>query len=86
MSAEAALLGVPTFSCYPGEPVLIQRYLTKKKLLTRETDPDTLVSRILATLNNIDSEKKRQSARVQRLVRNFEDPIEIVTREVEKFG
>jgi predicted glycosyltransferase len=86
MSAEAALLGVPTFSCYPGEPFLIQRYLTRKKLLTHETDPDTLVSRILATLSNIDSEKKRQSARVQRLVRNFEDPIEIVTREVEKFG
>jgi predicted glycosyltransferase len=86
MSAEAALLGVPTFSCYPGEPFLVERYLIRKKLVTRETDPDKRVNRILATLSNVDSERKRQSAKVQRLVRNFEDPIEIVTGEVEKFA
>jgi len=85
MSAEAALLGVPVVSCYPGEPYIIEKYLIRKKLIARETDPKKLVKKISETLNNIDYEKKKQSRKVQRIVKNFEDPIEIIMKEVEKF-
>ena len=86
MNAEAALLGVPTFSCYPDEPSRIERFLIRKRLVTRETDPKKLVDRILATLTKADQEKSKRSARVQRLVKDFEDPIEIITREIEELA
>ena len=83
MNTEAALLGVPTFTCYPDEPHLVEKYLITKKLVIRELDPEELAERILATFSNLDEEKKKQSARVQRLVRTFEDPIEVISKEVE---
>lgn len=86
MNAEAALLGVPTFSCYPGDSYIIEKYLIRKKLVTRETDPEILAQRILATLADIVHAKKTQATRVHRLVRNFEDPIEVITTEVERYN
>ena len=86
MTTEAALLGIPTFSCYPDEPFLILKYLIGKELVTRETDPNRLVRRILATLGNISDEKKRQAEKVQGLVQNFEDPTELITTEIQKLA
>ena len=86
MTAEAALLGVPTFSCYPGEPYIIERYLIRKKLVIRETNPEKAVKRVLKTLDNVNYVKKRRSEIVKRLVETFEDPIEVIVREVEKFA
>jgi len=86
MNAEAALLGVPTFSCYPDEPSMIEGYLIRKRLVTRELDHRKLVRGILVTLSKADLERSRQSARVRRLVKDFEDPVEITTREIEKLS
>jgi len=84
MTTEAALLGVPTFSCYPDEPFLILKYLIERNLVTHETDPEKLVKEILRTLSSIDYEKKKQAGKVRRLVKDFEDPIRIIIGEVEK--
>jgi len=84
MTTEAALLGVPTFSCYPGEPFIVLKYLVKKKLVNLVRDPEELAIRALATLDNIELEKKRQSERARRLVETFEDPIEVIVAEIEK--
>ena len=86
MTTEAALLGVPTFSCYPDEPFLILKYLMEKNLVTRETDTEQLVKGILTTLSNIDYEKRKQAGKVRRLVKDFEDPIGIIIGEVEKLA
>ncbi|MCW4019940.1 MAG: DUF354 domain-containing protein [Candidatus Bathyarchaeota archaeon] len=86
MTTEAALLGVPTFSCYPDEPFLILRYLLAKRLATLETDPQKLVKNVSATLLNLDREKRKQSRRVQRVIKNFEDPTETIIKEVEKLA
>jgi len=84
MSTEAALLGVPTISCYPGEPYLIEKYLMKKKLIIREDRPEKIVKKILNMLRMIDIVKKRCTERAQRLVERFEDPISFITEKVER--
>ena len=84
MTTEAALLGVPTFSCYPSEPFLVLKYLIRKMLVKLERDPRALAMEILETLNNIEDEKRRQSERSKRLVETFEDPIRVITAEIEK--
>jgi len=84
MTAEAALLGVPTFSCYPEEPFIILRYLVRKGLVKFERDPKVLAKKILAALDNIAYEKRRQAERAKRLIKTFEDPIEVIAAEIER--
>lgn len=84
MTAEAALLGIPTFSCYPGKPSLIEKYLVKKQLVIREPQWRTLEAKVLKTLRNIDSATKTQAARAKELTDSFEDPIEVVMKAIEK--
>jgi len=84
MTTEAALLGVPTFSCYPSEPFIVLKYLMEKRLVNLVKDPEELAMKVLATLDNIEFEKKRQSERARRLVETFEDPIEVIIAEIEK--
>jgi len=84
MTSEAALLGVPTFSCYPIEPFIILRYLIEKKLVKLERDPRAMAEKILSTLDKIEYERSKQSERAKRLIRTFEDPIQVIASEIEK--
>jgi len=84
MTAEAALLGVPTFSCYPAKPTLVEKYLIKKSLIIRETNLETVKAKVLKTLKNIESAKKAQTTRAQRLTSGFEDPIDVMVNAIEK--
>ncbi len=84
MTAEAALLGIPTFSCYPGQPSLVEKYLVKKQLVVRETQWRTLEAKVLKTLENIDNLRKIQSTRAKELTDSFEDPIEVTVKAIEK--
>jgi len=84
MSVEAALLGVPTFSCYPGEPFIIEKYLIKKGLLIRETTPEKAAEKILDQLGNISSARKKQAEKAWKLTEKFEDPVEIIAGEIER--
>ena len=43
MTAEAALLGIPTIS-YNAVPNLVQDYLVRKKLVVLQSDPNKIVS------------------------------------------
>ncbi len=78
MTAEAALLGVPTLSCYPGEPFLIEKYLINKGLVVRETRPEEAVKHVLRTLENLEKAKAEQRGKARRLTENFEDPTEVI--------
>jgi len=84
MTSEAALLGVPTFSCYPGEPFIILKYLIEKGLVNLERNPKAMAEKILSTLDNIEYERSIQSEKAKRLVETFEDPIQVITSEIEK--
>lgn len=82
MTTEAALLGVPTFSCYPDKPFLIERFLINKRLVTRENSLKELQIKILKTLENLESVKKNQTARAQKLTSKFEDPIKVIMKTI----
>jgi len=86
MTAESALLGVPTFSCYPTKPFLVLKYLVKNKLVSLEKNPYTLLKKLNYALNNLDATRKAQAERVQKMVRDFEDPIDVIVGEAEKIG
>jgi hypothetical protein len=83
MTSEAALLGVPTFSCYPGKPYLVEKYLLSNGLVTRETDPKRLTTMILKTLDDLQTVKTEQQEKARRLTSTFEDPIEVILETIE---
>lgn len=86
MSAEAALLGVPTVSFYPAKPFIILDYMVRKNLLTLETIPKRASKRIISIFRNLENERKRQEERVQILTRDFEDPIDVIMEKVETYS
>lgn len=83
MSAEAALLGVPTLSSYPGTPYFIEKYLVEKRLMIRETDYGMITKRVLRILENPIKARKIQTLKAQKLVSGFEDPTDMIVREIE---
>jgi predicted glycosyltransferase len=83
MSAEAALLGIPTYSSYPGEPYLVERYLVERGLMIRETDYGRIARGVLEILEDPVEARRAQSSRAQELVSGFEDPVEVIVREIE---
>lgn len=76
MTAESALLGVPTIS-YNAVPNFIESYLVKNKLVKRETNPKQLVSSVRKFLNssNIDYKRKAKKA-----LNSMEDPYPILVK------
>jgi len=84
MTTEAALLGVPTFSCYPDRPFLVEEYLIKKGLIVREASLGRVKAKVLETLQNFETIKKTQTEKANKLTSSFEDPINVIVRAIEK--
>ncbi len=70
MTAEAALLGVPTIS-YNAIPNFIESYLVKKKLVKREINPKKMVTSIKKILN---SSNLKHQKRAKTALKSMEDP------------
>ena len=71
MTAESALMGVPTIS-YNAVPNLIENFLVKKSLVKRETVPINVskeIKRIFERKNN------QNQKRVKKIVNQMEDPL-----------
>jgi predicted glycosyltransferase len=83
MTAEAALLGVPALSCYPGEPTIVEKYLIRERLVERITEPKRAVRRIGRILGDIDAERKHQKEKAKSLMAVMEDPAEVIVRHIE---
>lgn len=83
MTAEAALLGTPTISCFPREPTIVEKYLIKKKLVYRENKPKKVVKRITQILGDLENTRKKQREKARTLTSKMEDPIEVIVREIE---
>jgi predicted glycosyltransferase len=86
MTAEAALLGVPTFSCYPGKPFLIEKFLISKRLITREANWRKTNIRILQILKDPKNAREVRLARAKELTDSFEDPVEVIMKTIEKIA
>ena len=83
MTAEAALLGTPAISCYPGPPTLVEKYLIREKLIARITEPEKSVKRVGRILDNLSEERKLQRERASALLARMEDPADAITRYIE---
>ena len=72
MTAESALMGVPTIS-YNAVPNIVEKFLVKKYLIKRETNPSKISNHIkkIFELNGNQSQK-----RAEKIVTQMEDPIE----------
>ena len=72
MTAESALMGIPTIS-YNAVPNIIENFLVKKKLIQRETNPDKISKKI----NEIfASSNKENQKRAEKIIRQMEDPVQ----------
>jgi len=71
MTAESALLGIPTIS-YNAVPNIIENYLVKKHLIKRETNPVKICNHIRKTFETSNRQHERK---VKKIVSEMEDPI-----------
>jgi len=85
MTAEAALLGVPTISCYPAELTYVDRYLLKQGLITHSTVSERTVKRILQILSDLEAIRRVQKEKAQKLIAEMEDPIDVIMRTLEPY-
>ena len=67
MTAESALLGVPTIS-YDAVPYVIEKYLVRKKLVIRQRDPEKIPHTIESLL------RKKPDNRAKNMLKTMEDP------------
>ena len=72
MTAESALMGIPTIS-YNAVPNVVENFLVKKHLVKRETNPNKIsnyIKKIFEIKNNTNQEIAKK------IVKEMEDPIE----------
>ncbi len=83
MTVEAALLGRPAISCFPGEKPLYIKYLEKKGLVKTIQSPRHIALVAGRTLAS-DEERERQERRGKKLLAQMEDPIKVISGVVRK--
>lgn len=77
MNRESALLGTPAISYYPQEPLGVDRFLMRRKLLVHAEPED-----VPSLVEEMASQKQRLREKAERLRRVLEDPIGVLEREV----
>ncbi|EGG41274.1 hypothetical protein Nlim_2087 [Candidatus Nitrosarchaeum limnium SFB1] len=80
MTAESALLGVPTIS-YNAVPNIVEKYLVKKNLVKRETNPKKINKIIRKWL---ESSNENYSKKARKVLNTMEDPIQKLIQSIEK--
>jgi len=83
MTVEAALLGRPAISCFPGEKPLYIKYLEKKSLVKTIQSPRQIALMVSRSLSS-DEERKQQERRGTKLLHEMEDPIRVISGVVRK--
>lgn len=83
MTVEAALLGRPAISNFPGEKPLYIEYLERKGLVKTIRSPREIALRVARTLGS-EEELEAQEKRGAKLLRQMEDPIKVISRVVRK--
>jgi predicted glycosyltransferase len=83
MTAEAALLGVPAISYYPGDPTFVERFLMNYGLVERVLDPGRVAQRAFAISKSQDFREFYQK-KSARLVRSMEDPLRVIIQRIFK--
>ena len=83
MTVEAALLGRPAISNFPGEKPLYIKYLEQKGLVKTIRPPRGIALSVARTLAS-EEERERQESRGTKLLREMEDPVKVISGVVRK--
>jgi hypothetical protein len=83
MTAEAALLGVPVISYYPGDATFVERFLINRGLVERILDPGRIAQRTGAICKSVDFREFYQR-KSTKLFRSMEDPLQIIVQKIFK--
>jgi len=83
MTVEAALLGVPSISCFPGPKPLYIQYLETKGLVRTIKSPKNIANEVLEILRD-DNRREDQRRRGTRLLTWMEDPTQKILETVKK--
>ena len=83
MTAEAALLGVPVISYYPGEPTFVEKFLINYGLVERILDSGRIAQRTRAICGSQEFREFYQR-RSGKLVRSMEDPIRVIIQKIKR--
>ncbi len=81
MTVEAALIGKPAISCFPGEKPLYIKYLEHKQLVKSMQSPRRIASEVRRILHS-ENESKTQRMRGRALLASMEDPVAKISRVV----
>lgn len=81
MTAEAALLGNPVISYYPGDATFVDKFLINQGLVERVLDPGRVAQRAVAISRNPE-EREFHRKKSSRLMQRMEDPLEVITERV----
>jgi predicted glycosyltransferase len=82
MNAEAALLGVPTISNFPGQPTYVDRFLEKEGLLVSAYNDDELIR---AAEGYFGARRRARELKLSaaKLLKRMEDPAEFIAAELD---
>lgn len=83
MTAEAALMGIPAISYYPGEPTFVDRFLIAYGLVERLHDPGRIAQRALGISKSREF-REFYRKKSMRLGRSMEDPLRVIIRRIFK--
>jgi uncharacterized protein len=83
MTVEAALLGIPAISCFPGPKPLYIQYLETRGLVRTIKSPNNVATEVLEILRN-DKTRENQKRMGTRLLAWMEDPTQKILETVKK--
>jgi len=81
MTAEAALMGIPSISCYPSAPTFIERYLIRVGLVKRVPDPRRAAEATARALGD-PSHRAKVGRIASELLSRMEDPIDVIYKAI----
>lgn len=85
MTHEAALMGVPSISLFPGKETLIEAFLIRRGLVIRPKNPKKVTKIVRHLLYSIKS-RSAFERRARMLWSHMEDPKEKIISKIELFG
>ena len=85
MTVEAALLGIPSISCFPGPKPLYIQYLERLGIVKTIRSPREITSNIQRILNEPEAFESQKKKGIQ-LLAKMEDPVAKILSAVELAG
>lgn len=85
MNQEAALMGIPVISCYPGNQLDTEKFLITKQLLYRVTNPNQAANMAVEILENRQKFSESHQKKAKKLMKELENPADAISSKIIRF-